>query len=186
MGTAGGFNHWTPSALVRDQFHDDDQRKDATFLEINTLENGVPSKYLTTVVLKGKGFVDAGLRKFVDDVIIYRYADLLLLKAEAKNALGQDPSSEINAVRERAYGENFQDRAFVNGSQEENDEAILQERLFELAFEGKRWWDLVRFGKAFEKVPSLQNREGQDHLLLFPIQQATITLNSKIQQNPGY
>lgn len=185
LGTGGGFNWWAPTALVRNQFNDDDQRRDATFLEIYTLEDDDPS-YLTSVVLKGNGFVEAGERRFVDDIIIYRYADLLLLKAEAKNALEQDPSPEINTVRKRAYGDTFPAHEFINGSKEENDEAILQERLFELAFEGKRWWDLVRFGKAFEKVPSLQGRAGQDHLLLFPIPQETMTLNSKIQQNPGY
>ncbi|MDP4820383.1 MAG: RagB/SusD family nutrient uptake outer membrane protein, partial [Saprospiraceae bacterium] len=63
---------------------------------------------------------------------------------------------------------------------------ILQERLLELAFEGKRWWDLLRFGKAFEKVPSLQNRAGQNHLELWPISLGTISLNSSITQNPGY
>ena len=69
----------------------------------------------------------------------------------------------------------------------ENDEAILQERLFELIFEGKRWWDLVRFGKAFEKVPSLQAKAGQrSSTFLANCFNQTLSLNSKIQQNPGY
>src|SRR5690606_14301315 len=99
------------------------------------------------------------VRIFTDDVVIYRYADLLLMKAEAKNALGQDPSDEMNEIRRRAYRDKFAEHIFVNGTKEENDEAILQERLFELTFEAKRWWDLIRFGKAFEKVPSLQGRD---------------------------
>ena len=185
IGDAGGFNWWSPSALVRDQFSDDDKRKDASFLEIFTVENDVPT-FLASIVVKARGFVDAGIRRFLDDVVIYRYADLLLMKAEAKNALGQDPSVEINEVRQRAYGDAFVNNEFISGSKEENDEAILQERLFELAFEGKRWWDLVRFGKAFEKVPSLQGRESEQHLLLFPVPPETISLNSKIQQTQGY
>ncbi|MEX0884689.1 MAG: RagB/SusD family nutrient uptake outer membrane protein, partial [Cyclobacteriaceae bacterium] len=115
-----------------------------------------------------------------------RYAELLLLIAEAKNALGQDPSSEINMVRERAYGDDFPAFEFINGSQSENDEAILQERLFELAFEGKRWWDLIRFDQAFDKVPSLQDKAGQNFLKVWPITLETLSLNSKITQNPGY
>ncbi|MCB0688722.1 MAG: RagB/SusD family nutrient uptake outer membrane protein [Saprospiraceae bacterium] len=183
--TAGGFNWWAPTALVRDQFTNDDQRKDASFLEIYQVENG-DSTFLTSVVLKARGFGDAGVQKFLDDILIYRYGELLLMKAEIKNALGQDPSEEINRIRMRAYGDNFAAHEFISGTQAENDEAILQERLFELIFEGKRWWDLVRFGKAFEKVPSLEGRDADTYLLLWPITESTISLNSKIQQNNGY
>lgn len=181
----GGLNWWAPSELVRNQFTNDDVRRDASFLEVVSVD-GTDTTFLTSVVMKGRGFLDAGTRRFVDDLIIFRYADLLLMKAEAKNALGMDPAVEINQVRQRAYGDNFSNHQFVSGSREENDEAILQERLFELAFEGKRWWDLIRFGKAFEKVPSLQDRAGQEELLLWPITLETLSLNSKIQQNPGY
>ena len=142
--------------------------------------------FITSIVKKGDGYTESGTRWFLDDIVIYRYAELLLLIAEAKNALGQDPSAEMNEIRARAYGENFSSFEFVSASQEANDEAILQERLFELAFEGKRWWDLIRFDKAFEKVPSLQGKEGQDYLLVWPITLETISLNSKITQNPGY
>lgn len=186
IGTAGGFNWWAPTALIRNQFSEDDQRKAASFLEINYTKDDGTSAFLTSIVLKGRGFVDGGVRKFLDDIIIYRYADLLLMKAEAKNALNQDPSNEINEVRQRAYGDKYADHIFVNGTKAENDEAILQERLFELAFEGKRWWDLVRFDKAFELVPSLEGRSGDSYLLLWPITLQTISLNSKIIQNPGY
>ncbi len=186
IGTAGGYNWWAPTALIRNQFNDDDQRKTASFLEIYYTKDDGSSAFLTSIVLKGRGFVDGGVRKFLDDIIIYRYADLLLMKAEAKNALNQDPSGEINEVRQRAYGNKFVDHVFVNGTKAENDEAILQERLFELAFEGKRWWDLVRFDKAFEKVPSLEGRSSDTYLLLWPITLQTISLNSKIIQNPGY
>jgi len=186
IGAAGGFNWWAPSALIRSQFSDDDQRKAASFLEINYTKDDGTSAFLTSIVLKCRGFVDGGVRKFLDDIIIYRYADLLLMKAEAKNALNQDPSDEINKVRQRAYGDKYADHIFVSGTKAENDEAILQERLFELAFEGKRWWDLVRFDKAFEKVPTLEGRSDDTYLLLWPITLQTLSLNSKINQNPGY
>src|SRR5690606_14948407 len=109
-----------------------------------------------------------------------------LLRAEVKNALGMDPSDEINAIRQRAYGTHYVDHVFVSGSREQNDEAILQERLLEFLLEGKRWWDLIRFGKVFELVPSLQDRAGQDHLLLFPIPEVTLALEPLVEQNPGY
>jgi len=179
----GASNWWAPSDHLINQFSDDDIRKDVSFHEIFV---GNTTERLTKAAIKFKGVVSEGSRRFVDDIIVYRYADLLLLIAEAKNALGQDPSSEINLIRERAYGENFNDYIFVSGSPEENDEAILQERLFELAFEGGRWWDLIRFGKAFEKVPSLQGRESEEHLLLWPITENTLIRNSRLSQTPGY
>lgn len=185
IGEGGGLNRMSPSSILRSSFSEVDQRKNATYAEMFT-DADDESSYFGSVVVKYRGFVDASGRRFLDDVIIYRYADLLLMIAEAKNYLGQDPSSEINQVRQRAYGSQFEDYEFVSGSQDENDGAILQERLLELSFEGKRWWDLVRFGKAFEIVPSLQGREGQDYLELWPISLNTISLNSKIAQNPGY
>ncbi|MEN7550705.1 RagB/SusD family nutrient uptake outer membrane protein [Rapidithrix thailandica] len=186
LGTGGGLNRWAPSEELRNQFVEEDQRKDVTFVEVYTYDEGNNASYYASAVLKFRGFEDAGARKFMDDVILYRYADVLLMMAEAKNGLNQDPSAEINEVRQRAYGDDFDAHVFTGGTQAENDVAILKERLLEFAFEGKRWWDLVRFGKAFERVPSLQNRSGQEHLLLFPISESTMSLNSKITQNPGY
>lgn len=186
IGEGGGLNRMAPSPIVRNAFSANDQRKNATLVTINVPSEDGDSTYYGSVVMKYRGFVDPSGRRFIDDIIIYRYADLLLLIAEAKNALGQDPSPEINQVRQRAYGSSFEEFQFVNGTQASNDEAILQERLLELSFEGKRWWDLVRFDKAFEKVPSLQDRSNQKHLELWPISLGTISLNSKISQNPGY
>lgn len=184
IGTPGGNNFWAPSATLRNQFTSDDLRKSGSFLEIYTTTP--VNKYYGSVVLKGKGLVTAGARLFLDDIILYRYADLLLMKAEAKNALDQDPSAEINQVRQRAYGTNYSNHIFVSSTKEQNDVEILKERLLELAFEGKRWWDLIRFGRAFDLVPSLQNRKGQDYLLLFPISETTLGLEPQVEQNPGY
>ncbi|WP_162418592.1 RagB/SusD family nutrient uptake outer membrane protein [Cyclobacterium roseum] len=89
-------------------------------------------------------------------------------------------------IRQRAYGDQFSAVEYSDSGQEANDEAILQERMLELAFEGKRWFDLVRFDQAFERVPSLQGRSNERHLLLWPISLGTISLNAKIEQNPGY
>lgn len=185
IGTGGGLNRWAPSETLREQFTDDDSRKNGSFAELYTVENG-DSTFFASAVTKFRGFVDDGSRKFLDDVVLYRYADVLLMIAEAKNGLGQDPSAEINEVRQRAYGDDYSDHIFVSGSRETNSEAILQERLRELAFEGKRWWDLLRFGKAFEKVPSLQDRQGEDYLLLWPISEGTLSQNGELEQNPGY
>jgi starch-binding outer membrane protein, SusD/RagB family len=185
VGTGGGASRWTPSPTLRGQFTLDDTRRDGTFAELYRV-SGRDSTFYAAVGVKYKGFVTAGARRFMDDVVLYRHADVLLMIAEAKNGLGQDPSAEINLVRQRAYGAAFPSHRFVAGTRQQNDDAILQERLLELALEGKRWWDLVRFGRAFELVPSLQGRASQTHLLLWPISQTTISLDPRVEQNPGY
>lgn len=175
------------SEEYRRQYTEDDTRKNATFLEIYS-ENKETGKdeFYVSVILKGKGLLRDGDRIFADDIVLYRYADVLLLKAEAKNALGQDPSSEINEVRKRAYKDKYENHIYVNGTKEVNDAAILKERLLELAFEGKRWWDLVRFDKAFDLVPSLRDHKGEDYMMLFPIPLSTISVEPKVVQNEGW
>ena len=177
-----GNNIMQITKAVRDQFTTDDQRRAGTFFEIFDNSN----RYVTSVTTKGWGVVNGGVRSFFTDVILYRYADVLLMKAEAKNALGQDPSAEINLVRQRAYGTNYNAHVFVNGSKAQNDDAILKERLLELATEGKRWWDLVRFGQAFNLVPSLKGKDSQTHLLLFPIGQNIISNEPLVVENTGW
>lgn len=156
--------------ITRFNFTSTDTRKNATYL---TLYNG--STPVVTGLVKYNGTVDGTTRRFVSDIIIYRWADVLLMKAEIKNALGQDPTTEMNLVMKRGDAS----ASFTNASQTANDDVILNERLKELAFEGKAWWDLVRFNKT-SLVPSMTaNKE-----ILFPISQNTINFNPKIVQNP--
>jgi starch-binding outer membrane protein, SusD/RagB family len=184
--SANGNNIWSPSALVRNQFSTEDQRRAATFRELYVTNAAGVRTLHASLIVKGTGVVQNNERYYTNDVILYRYADVLLMKAEAKNALNQDPTPEMNLIRQRAYGTNFNNHVFVSGGKDQNDEAILKERLLELAYEGKRWWDLVRFGKAFEKVPTLQSRASETHLLLFPIANTTLGLEPQVSQNPGY
>lgn len=186
IGIPGGTPNMTISKIVRDQFTLDDQRRDATFYEMfAVLPDSPEEQYYGSFVRKYQGHILNGARVFLDDIVIYRYADVLLMKAEVKNALNQDPSEEINAIRRRAYTTNFDNHKFVSSSKEKNDAAILKERLLEFTFEGKRWFDLIRFGKVFELVPSLKDRP-DPNLLLFPIPTSTLSLETKIEQNPGY
>lgn len=180
IGPTGGSPMLTIHPWVREQFSDDDQRKKATFYEI-FVDKNVAATFCT----KYRGLVQGSVRHFIDDIVIYRYADVLLMKAEVKNALGIDPSSEINLIRARAYGETYNDHIYEKGTVETNDEAILHERLLEFTCEGKRWWDLIRFNKVFEQVHSLKDRS-DNYLLLWPISLNTLSLETKIKQNPGW
>lgn len=175
-----GNNIMQITAAVRNQFTADDQRRLGTFYEIYDNTN----KYITSITTKGAGVVSGGVRSFYTDVMIYRYAEVLLLKAEAKNALGQDPSAEMAQVRQRAYGTNYSSHVFVNGSVAQNDAAILKERLLELATEGKRWWDLIRFGQVFNLVPSMQGKSAD--MLLFPVGVTIRSLEPLVTENPGW
>lgn len=178
IGQYAGGVVWSMREEVQNLFYDTDTRKNATFIHIPA------DSYHPALLTKGRGTLISGIRYYTSDIILYRYADVILMMAEAKNALGQDPSQEINLIRKRAYGNDYENHIFINGSQALNNEIILEERLLELATEGKRWWDLVRFEKALDLVPSLQDK-GKE-LLLFPISNNVLSLEPKIEQNPGY
>ena len=182
---AGNSSVFAQSSIYRNSFEPDDSRRNS-FLELYAGQDG-QKEFFQSVCLKGSGLVKDGVRLFINDIILFRYADVLLMMAEAKNALGQDPSVEINLVRERAYKENYNSHIYTNDTQENNDDIILKERFLELSMEGgKRWWDLIRFNKAFDLLPSLQDKKGQNHFLLFPIGTAVLSLEPKVKENQGW
>lgn len=144
---------------------------------------------------KYQGEFSAGNRAITNDLPIYRYADLLLFKAEAEVILGQDPSNEINLVRARAYGANYSQAVFgyPNQAIDANPkEAILQERFYEFIFEGKRWYDLLRMDPAgsyvYEHVLPAASFLNTDPVgrLLWPIDRTSLTNNRDLVQTAGY
>lgn len=172
-----------------------DDRKDATFIRLYTDDNGgsgYPTynepTYFGSILNKFLGRVDGTERIFENDVPLYRYADVLLLLAEVKNHLGEDPSGEINQIRQRAYGEDYDPaiHAYVNSAQSDNANAILTERYKEFIAEGKRWWDLRRAGDSYviENVDFLN--PGDEYKLLLPITNDMIGRNPLLDQTPGW
>jgi hypothetical protein len=179
---------YAPSDYLRQKFYarPNDQRGE-TFRFIYTMEEGEPVYYASHLrKFDGTYRVDGNVMD--DDVPIYRYAETLLLLAEAKNHLGEDISEEINAIRERAYGEDYDPavHGYTNGTQEENTEAILQENLLEFIGEGKRWWALRRAGDqwVFDKHPYLEQDEAYTFYL--PISRDVLGRNPKLEQTQGY
>lgn len=139
-------------------------------------------------VKKFEGEQVAGIRVYSNDYPIYRYADLLLLIAEAKVLSGQNPATEINLVRARAFGANYVAGTIGFPNQvidADAKQAILQERLFEFIFEGKRWHDLRRFGNSyvFQHTSVLSS---EAYKVLWPIDRASLTNNRALTQTPGY
>ncbi|SDC47359.1 RagB/SusD family nutrient uptake outer membrane protein [Niabella drilacis] len=188
IGTVGGGNYWTLSDDTRSRFKDDDTRKAATYTELYSVDpaTGAKTSFYGCIQRKFNGTVDAGARLFIDDVILYRYADVLLMKAEAQNALGQDPANAINEVRKRAFGARFSEHTFVTGSKEANDNAILEERLLEFLYEGKYWWDILRFDKAATQIPYFKANPGHTYKYIWPLSLGILSSEPKVQQNTGY
>lgn len=120
---------------------------------------------------------------------IIRYADILLIAAEALNEV--DPGDNrkytwINRVRERARNGVETDLPDLNGlTQDAFRKIVLEERRFELAFEGQRAWDLKRKGLFLQKVRE-QGKTVEDYMLLFPIPDNQVKLNTNLEQNPGW
>lgn len=187
-----GANRYGPSLTILQALDDNrDSRKDATFIRMYKDGNGYPSftesKYYSSILNKFLGRVDGAQRIFDSDFPLYRYADVILLKAEAKTRLGEDPSNEINLIRERAYGSNFNaSLAYSSGSEHANMEAILHERLLEFVAEGKRWWDLRRAGDQYviDHVDFLN--PGEEYKLLLPITEDMLGRNPLLQQTTGW
>ena len=59
---------------------------------------------------------------------------------------------------------------------------ILTERLKEFCAEGKIWWDYIRMGVVFEKVPALKGKENNNNILLWPVSQSALNLNENLEQ----
>lgn len=123
------------------------------------------------------------------DLVLLRYADVLLMYAEAQNeAVGPDALvySAVNKVRQRAGMPDFPEGL----SQEEMRAEIRHERRVEFAMEGTRYFDLLRWRTAEEVIPSvptLENRQFDPAKnYLWPIPQSVIDADSDIEQNPGY
>lgn len=133
-----------------------------------------------------------------DHISLLRLGDILLLKAEALNETGK-PDDALNIVNNKI-------RQRVNlppvpmGTKEEIRDAILKERRLELAFEGQRWYDLVRLNKLTMVMGSLKeyvlscNNNTKvpvdyaitDDKRLLPIPQSEMNRNPKLTQNKGY
>lgn len=169
------------------KFDDKDTRKWATIQPAYSLVNGT-YQIAGAFVKKYEGETVAGTRQYTNDFPIYRYAGLLLLLAEAKVALGEDPSVEINQVRQRAYGTSYDAtvHAYPNMLIDADPkEAILQERFYEFIFEGKRWYDLRRMGDEYVfKYATVLPTEA--YKLLWPVDRNTLTNNRALRQTPGY
>lgn len=113
-----------------------------------------------------------------NDIVLFRYADVLLMMAEAKLRNGEDGTAELNLVRRRSL---MTDTVATL-------ETILNERHLELAWEGWRRNDLIRFRqftRSYTDRPQLPG-EGNGYTTVFPIPSSMIDFHPSWKQNPGY
>lgn len=128
---------------------------------------------------------------FNNDLVIWRYADALLLKAEAEYRMGNKAKALtiVNEVRARVAATPRTELTL-------ND--ILDERMLELAWEGVRRPDQIRFctfteptadrfkGVTHNASAGDYNDDTQGYTMVYPIPYAVLNLNKKLDQNPGY
>jgi hypothetical protein len=188
IGGASGFNTITQD--LYDSFPTTDPRRDLSI-----------AKYTgTTSAFYSKKYLDVPANAYDsnNDWIVIRYADVMLMYAEAENELNGPANaiSYVNAIRQRAYAgvaNNLTSAQTAN--QASMRLAIETERRLELNMEGHRWFDLVRTNRAVAVMNAsftkYQIKNGATvvqisapHNLLFPIPLREIQLNPNLTQNP--
>ena len=189
-----GYNTSSPDARLDMNFYTGKVEVDGSYV---TLDDGTPLEYKPLAVeqnLTASPYIEtagARMKKYeVDrtaysdgrmpdnDIVLYRYADVMLMKAEAKVRNGESGYDELNAVRNRVGMPSLP--ATLDN--------ILNERLLELVWEGWRRQDMIRFGiynKQYDiHTPSEADKKG--YTTVFPIPGKARELNPNLEQNPGY
>lgn len=190
----GGWGWNQPTQEFMDSYETGDQRKEKT-----VLYEGCP-QFDGKDYSAGYSLTGYNVRKFLVPLSMFpsydnsplnfpvmRYSEVLLMKAEALNELGLTSQAAIplNLVRARAGLP-----AVSSGmSQAAFREKVLHERRMELAFEGQRWFDLIRVNNGqygLDFLHSIGKANASAKHLLLPIPQIEIDRNSNLIQNPGY
>ena len=189
-----GFGTEMPDARLDMNFYTGKVEVDGKYV---TLDDGTPLEYKPLAVeknLTASPYLEtagARMKKYeVDrtaysdgrmpdnDIVLYRYADVLLMKSEAKVRNGESGDEEMNAVRSRVGMPSLS--ATLDN--------LLNERLLELVWEGWRRQDMIRFGtygKQYDiHTPSEADKKG--YTTVFPIPEKAHELNPNLKQNPGY
>lgn len=113
-----------------------------------------------------------------NDIVLFRYADVLLMQSEAKVRNGENGDAELNLVRSRVG----------MAPRTATLENLLDERMMELAWEGWRRQDMIRFGvftRSYSCRPQLPGEEN-GYTTVFPIPEKVIDMNPQLHQHKGY
>lgn len=192
-----------PSWSLHKRYEAEDSRKEATITEYWKSPVSPPGESAIWYPYVSKFAVPHPANSSGLDIPVLRYADVILLKAEALYHLGQPDQAlaELNKVRARAFGNSSHNYALSDISDQESFiDKLLLERQLEFALENERWFDLVRTSRFMttlkqveryynitDKVAQVVNLEPQPYHKLFPIPNNQIELAPGIlTQNEGY
>ena len=186
-----GWGFFNPTADLENAFESGDKRKAGTILYRGqtTPSGDAIDPQASNLRYNMKAYVPNSVTKVCNygadqNVRVLRYAEVLLIQAEAANELGQTATAlgYVNQIRKRAGL-----AALSTGlSQTAARQAIWQERRVELALEyGDRFFDLVRQGRASTVLASKGFVAGKNEVMPIPLTQITLS-GGKLTQNPGY
>lgn len=168
-----------PSPAFRESFEDGDQRRDLIY-DVTQVQPRKIWKFF------GQGFNDESPAPSDNNIVMVRLADIILLKAEAHAQLGQTSEALelLNRIRTRA-GLPSLNLASAIDLYGDLESAILHERSIELSFEGHRWFDLVRTGRAINVMNPINGLSDEANLL-WPISEDALNRNPSLVQNSFY
>jgi len=193
---ASGWSTNLPTANLAAAFAAGDTRKAVTVLDIEAYKTANAGMNITYTVAPYK---NTGLYNqkylprvgqtsgqvelnYLNNYRAIRYADVLLMAAEANNRMASPNDVKallyLNRIRDRAFGDILH-RSTATGTALKT--VIWDERRLELGMEGQRFFDLVRTGQAASKITGWLPNKNE----LFPIPQAEVDI-SGLTQNPGY
>lgn len=197
FGTFFGFPKYP---LLRD-WADADLRKGFIFYTAGPNKQGVISSNNPSQPIRFAKFKDTNAPSdgsHGNDFPIYRYAEVLLIYAEAASQANQGPTTlaleRLNMVHRRAYGFSPAEASSADYTLDGQTatgfrDLVLKERAYEFMQEGKRWYDLIRTGTAKQVIKAAKGIDIPSSIFLMPIPKQEIDNNPDIKitdQNPGY
>lgn len=189
-----GYSFNIPSQEAYDIFEPGDNRRDVAILDIEAWAAANPgvtygvgyehTGYFNKKYIPRQGDLNLGDSKLTNpnNYRAIRYADVLLMAAEAFNKTGNDQKAlqYVNMVRQRAFGDNNHNFTATGNAL---GDLIFEERRRELVGEGHRFFDLVRTGRAASEIDGFNANKNE----VFPIPYEEIQFsNENWPQNPGY
>ncbi|WP_281615022.1 RagB/SusD family nutrient uptake outer membrane protein [Flammeovirga sp. SubArs3] len=185
----GGWNMASVSNYFMNQLEAGDVRKAASVLEHGEEFDGQTIEFLNPEFKMSIKYVESlesiSINRSVVDIILMRYADVLLMQAEANYELGNEgvALNLVNRIRNRAGLANS------NASGTDLRDEIRKQRMIELIGENSRYYDLVRWGIVKEQLEMAQQPYAQNHEEkhnFFPIPLEEVQRNPNVEPTPGF
>jgi hypothetical protein len=179
----GSYAIFTPSEKFKSSYEEGDKRIDYVY-DVTLADPKAIWKYL------GKGLSDENPTPSKQNIVLIRLADIMLLRAEALNKKGGAQNQTealdlLNRIRTRAEIPAFATVDEAEAMYGDLESAILHERSIELCFEGHRWFDLVRTGRAISTMNPINGLSNELNLV-WPISINSLRKNPNLEQNDYY